>query len=126
MRFRGIAAIRGAAVLGLAVLALAGCSDDEETATNQVPKGNGICLSTTEIDHTQILDGKTIIFFMKNGHPWKNTMAFECPSLKIEDGFAFVTDFSEICSNSQTIRVLRSGNFCELGQFTAYQAPPKP
>jgi hypothetical protein len=115
-----------AAALCVAALALSACSDDEPAATNPSAGSNGVCLQASQIDHTQILDDKTILFFMKSGHPWKNTMNFDCPSLKIEDGFAFVTDFPEICSNSQTIRVLRSGNFCELAQFTPYTPPAKP
>ncbi len=115
-----------AVALAVAGLALAGCSDDEQASTTPAASGNGVCLQSTDIDHTAILDNKTIIFYMKNGHPWKNSLHFDCPSLQIEDGFAYESDFSEICSNAQTIRVLRSGNFCELGQFTPYQAPPKP
>ncbi len=121
----GIAAALGAAGLSLAILALSACSDDEPAPTDATTAGNGVCIQATAIDHTQIVDDRTILFFMKGGQSWKNTMHFDCPSLKIEDGFAFVTDFSEICSNSQTIRVLRSGSLCELGQFTPYTPPPK-
>jgi hypothetical protein len=32
----------------------------------------------------------------------------------------------QVCSNSQTIRVARSGNFCELGQFTPFQVSKMP
>jgi hypothetical protein len=114
---------------GLAVaatLALAGCSDDTQVADAGKPApGNGICIPTTMIDHTEILNDSAIVFYMKGDKPYLNTMAFPCPSLKMEDGFAFVANFSEVCSNSQTIKVLRSGNFCELGQFSVYQPPAK-
>lgn len=116
--------------IGLAVaaaLALAACSGDEQVAdAASKTAGNGVCLPTTQIDHTEILNDSAIIFYMKGGKPYLNTMAFPCPSLKIEDGFTFVADFSEICSNSQTIRVVRSGNFCELGQFSVYEPVAKP
>ncbi len=108
-------------IVTASVLTLAGCSDDpvtEDAGTKTA--GNGVCLQTSDIDHTEILNDSAIVFFMKTGKPYLNTLTFPCPSLKIEDGFAYEADFPEICSNSQTIRVLRSGNFCELGQFTPY------
>ncbi len=110
-----------------AMLALGGCADDE-VADNAAARsgGNGVCLPATQIDHTDILTDDAIVFYMKSGKPYLNKLTFACPSLKMEDGFAFVADFSEICSNSQTIRVLRSGNFCELGQFTPYDPAAKP
>lgn len=112
--------------LGGAMLVLSGCADDPAPVDTGAP-GNGVCLQVTAIDHTEIKDDNTILFFMKGGKAWKNTLTFQCPSLKIEDGFAYQTDLPEICSNMQTIRVLRSGNFCELGQFTPYEtAPAKP
>jgi hypothetical protein len=113
------------ALLGAAMLALAGCSDDTATTAGaQTGGGNGVCLPAAQIDHTEILDDSTIVFYMRSGKAYINKMRFPCSSLKIEDGFAYETDISEVCSASQTIRVLRSGNYCELGQFTPYE-PPK-
>jgi len=113
-------------LLGVAILALAGCSDDDAPATDaqSEPAGNGVCLPTGQIDHTEIVNDSAIVFFMKDGKAYMNAMRIPCPSLKMEDGFAYLADVAEICSSSQTIRVLRSGNFCELGQFTPFQ-PPK-
>jgi hypothetical protein len=109
-----------------AILALAGCSDDAPATDAQAePAGNGVCLPTAQIDHTEIVNDSAIVFFMKDGKAYMNTMRIPCSSLKMEDGFAYIADVPEICSASQTIRVLRSGNFCELGQFTPF-APPKP
>lgn len=116
------------AAASVAFLALAGCSEDQNLAdeSGTAPKpSNGVCLQASQIDHTDILSDSAIVFYMKTGKPYLNTLTFPCPSLKIEGAFAFEADFSEICSNSQTIRVLRSGNFCELGQFTPYDAPAK-
>jgi len=114
-------------LLGAAVLALAGCSDDTAAtdAGGSAGGGNGVCLQASQIDHTDILDDSAIVFYMKTGKPYVNKLRIPCSSLKLEGGFAFESDSSDICSASQTIRVLRSGNFCELGQFTPYD-PPKP
>ena len=112
-------------LMGAALLALAGCSDDEPAVANDSGQaGNGVCLATAQIDHTDIVNDKAIVFFMKDGKAYMNAMGISCPSLQMEGGFTFMTDAVEVCSNSQTIRVKNSGNFCELGQFTPF-APPK-
>jgi Family of unknown function (DUF6491) len=115
-------------LLGATVLALAGCSDDAAPTDAQPAEtaGNGVCLPTAQIDHTEIVNESAIVFFMKDGKAYMNTMRIPCSSLKMEDGFAYTVDVAEVCSNSQTIRVLRSGNFCELGQFTPFQPPKVP
>ena len=114
-------------VLGAAMLALAGCSDDTvaSDAAATGGGGNGVCLPTSQIDHTDIVDDSTIVFYMRTGKPYVNKMSMPCANLKTEDGFAYETDEPQICSASQTIRVARSGNFCELGQFTPYTPPAK-
>ena len=115
-------------LMGAAILALAGCSDDPAPTDTQPAEvaGNGVCLQTSQIDHTDIVNDSAIVFFMKGGKAYMNTMRIPCSSLKMEDGFAYMADVPEICSASQTIRVLRSGNFCELGQFTPFEPPKLP
>ncbi|MDB5396277.1 MAG: hypothetical protein JWM91_3783 [Rhodospirillales bacterium] len=116
-----------AVVAGAAILMLASCSDEPVAANAQSAQaGNGVCLQTSQIEHTQILTDSAILFYMKNGKSFVNTMTIPCSSLTMEDGFTYVNDVLEICSNSQTIRVLRSGNFCELGQFEPFEAPKVP
>ena len=118
--------------VALAALSLGGllmasaCSDDTPpaTETSDSDAQKGICIPTDFIDHSDVVDDQTIIFHMKGGIAWRNTLRFSCTSLKNEGGFAFVTDFPEVCANAQTIRVLRSGILCELGQFTPYTPPP--
>jgi len=113
--------------LGALTLLLGGCSDDAaSTDANAVPAGNGVCLPVNQIDRTDILDDSAILFYMKDGKTWLNTMRFPCPSLKIEGGFTYQPDTQEICSNAQTIRVVPSGGLCELGQFTRFTPPPMP
>ncbi len=111
-----------------AILGLAGCSDDPASTDAQPAEvaGNGVCLQSSQIDRTDIVNDSAIVFFMKDGKAYMNTMRIPCPSLKMEDGFAYLNDVPEICSASQTIRVLRSGNFCELGQFTLFDPPKIP
>ena len=122
--YRG--ALAAFSVCGL--LGAAACSDEPaaQTADSSLPHGNGICIQTQFVDHTDIPDDRTIIFHMKGGVMWKNTLPFSCSSLRSEGGFAYVNSIPEICSNQQTIQVLRSGILCELGQFTPYMPPGSP
>ncbi|HEX4508134.1 MAG TPA: hypothetical protein VH722_20575 [Alphaproteobacteria bacterium] len=114
-------------VMGAALLALAGCSDDEPAVANDSGgAGNGVCLATAQIDHTDIVNDSAIVFFMKDGKAYMNAMRIPCSSLQMEGAFAYETDAPEVCSNSQTIRVKNSGNFCELGQFTPFTPPKVP
>lgn len=115
-----------AMVLAATLLALAGCSDDVDTTAEATPKGNGICLRTDDVDHTEIINDGAILFHMKAGKPYLNTLRYPCPSLTMEGGFTYETPAPEICSEAQTIRVLRSGNFCELGQFTPFEVSTPP
>ena len=118
-----------AVFLALGLLALAGCADDtpppDETSSG-APVSNGVCLAVPQIDHTEIMSDTAIIFVMKDGKTYTNTLPMPCPSLTMENGFTYLNDAVEICSNAQTIRVARSGNFCELGQFTQFQASKLP
>ena len=115
-------------LLGAMILALAGCSDDAAPTDAQPAEtaGNGVCLPTAQIDHTEIVNESAIVFFMKDGKAYMNAMGISCPSLQMEGGFTFMTDAVEVCSNSQTIRVKNSGNFCELGQFTPFTPAKMP
>jgi len=74
------------------------------------------------IDHTHVVDARTILFYMRDGKIWKNTLRERCPALMFH-GFTFVTHQDEICSNAQSIRVVESGEVCQLGVFTPY--PPQ-
>ena len=111
---------------------LAGCANPPQAAGTRAA-GN-VCIQTYQIDHTTIPDDSTILFHMKGGKIWKNSLSFRCPDLKFQGGFQYSTDISEICSNLQTIRVIeqgggpgpRFGAVCQLGEFTPYTPPPKP
>lgn len=75
------------------------------------------------IDHTHYGNARTLLFYMRDGKVWVNTLKTPCPGLAFH-GFDFVTHQDEICSNAQAIRVIESGETCELGEFTPYTPPP--
>ncbi len=82
-----------------------------------------VCLKSHYIDRTTVLSPTTILFRMKGGKVWRNTLRTPCPGLKF-NGFAYVLrGDDEICGGMQTIRVLQTHAICQLGPFTPEPAP---
>jgi hypothetical protein len=111
--------VTAAALAGLMVLG--GC--DTPAAPTGTMAAAPICLPTYLIDHTHPVDDSTLLFTMRDGKVWKNTLLDPCVGLKIEQGFTYEVANDKICSNLQTIRVLRFGSICRLGDFTP--VPPE-
>jgi hypothetical protein len=83
------------------------------------------CVSPRDIQSTTPISDREIVFRMRNGKIWKNTLSANCPGLKFEGGFSWTIRGDTVCANLQTIEVLRRGNACLLGEFSAY-TPPAP
>jgi hypothetical protein len=82
-----------------------------------------ICLKADEVDHTQVLNDHQILFYMRGKKVWLNTLDGRCATLPIQEGFAWSSFFPEYCANVETIRVIRTGEVCKLGEFTHYEKP---
>lgn len=96
-----------------ALIALVGCTE------KPAPDGQQqTCLPTYQIDHTQIVDKSTILFHMRDGHVWKNTLPQPCGGLMTSDGFAYEPRADQLCDNLEHIHVLRTGSVCMLGAFS--------
>lgn len=77
------------------------------------------CLQAGRVDHTKILDDKTILFHMKAGKQvYRNTLTHKCSGLKFNDGFAYSASGNSICKGQQ-IKVINTmgGSVCSLGEF---------
>lgn len=84
-----------------------------------------VCIDTMRIDHTRTPNNRTILFYMKDGKVWKNTLPQFCSGLAFY-GFSYSpTPPHQLCSNMETIRVIHSGSVCMLGAFTPYTPPKK-
>jgi hypothetical protein len=81
------------------------------------------CLQASSVDSTGVIDEKTILFHMRNGTVWKNTLRQSCPNLKFQRGFSEIVRGGEICANKQIISVLGTRNPCQLGAFTLVSKP---
>lgn len=79
-----------------------------------------VCISTRDIQNSKPKDdGTAITFTMKDGSVWRNDLNGRCPDLKF-NGFVWTirNPGDTVCENEQTIRVLQSGEICQLGKFT--------
>jgi hypothetical protein len=82
-----------------------------------------ICLSTRNIANTSPSpDGTAITFRMTDGSVWRNDLRGRCPDLKW-DGFSWASSdpMERVCANEQTLRLMRTGEVCALGNFTQLQ-----
>ena len=87
------------------------------------------CIDLIRIDRSEVVDDQTILFHMKGGKIWKNTLPYKCPRLGFEKAFSHKTSINRLCS-IDTITVLDTsarlpGATCGLGKFEAYTPPPK-
>jgi len=88
--------------------------------------GKPVCLDVNRIDHTEILNDHQILFYMNGKKVWLNTLSNRCTTLTRQDGFAWESSLPKYCENVELIRILRSGQVCQLGAFTPYVKQPKP
>ena len=81
-----------------------------------------VCLTSYLIQNTTVPDSRTILFHMRDGTTWRNTLRNSCPDLKWY-GFVYVVPgTTEVCENLLAVRVFRTGTTCLLGKFT--REPP--
>jgi hypothetical protein len=115
-----------AAIAILAAVA-AGPATAQQTGP-QTPTGP-VCLQPAlvpkePIPRTKVLDPQTVLFYTREGQIWKNRLKTPCRGLMLH-GFVMVGREGEICSNATSIRVLESGETCQLGAFTPYTPSPQ-
>lgn len=105
--------------MGAAALALAATAASAQPAT--VSSSGNVCLKTIQIDHTQVPNAHTILFYMKDRKVWQNTLKNgDCVGLRF-NGFIYEpTPPDQICGNLQIIRAIQTGSVCMLGDFTPY------
>jgi hypothetical protein len=85
-----------------------------------------VCIDSYRIDSTNAPDSHHLIFKMKDGTKWTNTLKSACPGLRF-NGFVYEpTAGRQVCANLQTIRVLDGGGVCMLGAFEKTSTPNKP
>jgi hypothetical protein len=93
------------------------CGLASTAAFGATEPGNRMCLRAIEIDHTTTLDAKTILFHMRDGNVWRNTLRSPCNDLKFS-GYVEEIRGGTICANQQLLRTIETGKTCRLGDFS--------
>jgi hypothetical protein len=114
-------------VLLLGATTLAGCSTLTAPGSIENAKAKPVCLASYQIENTNVPNDSTILFYMRDGSVWKNTLTSPCFGLKLDTrGFTYApTDpgSDTICSNLVTIHTNTFHNVCLLGAFTQVSPP---
>lgn len=101
-----------------AIAALLVLSMGPAVAQAPAPPAGHVCLSLREIQRTETPDDHTILFHMRDGKIWRNTLKQNCPMLRISPWAQVLPNGEMVCGNQQFIHVLQTGNTCTLGEFT--------
>lgn len=81
------------------------------------------CIYQPNIDHTKILDDRTILFFMRTRVTYQNTLPETCYSLYAEKRFTYGSaSMHRLCAGNLVLTDLTPGavsrgNLCKLGLF---------
>ena len=81
------------------------------------------CVSIQRISRTEIIDDRTVLFYMRGGDIYQNILANRCPGLAREKRFAYETALNRLCQLDSLAVLysegggLREGPRCGLGMF---------
>jgi len=119
MKIRSIILTGVFSALSLSALAPAHAEDEIE----QMEDGGERCIDTRRISTTKVVDAQTILFHMRGGVIYRNTLPIKCSALAREKRFSYRTSISRLC-DVDVVTVLTnmggglsSGPSCGLGKF---------
>ena len=102
------------------VAALAAADLPAETSAETPAVSTRDCLTTYNIRSTAVLDDQTILFQLRNGSVWKNTLDFSCQSLGFREAFSYESHGTQLCAMDR-IKVFEpygsAGVSCGLNKF---------
>ena len=108
-------------MLLLAAPALAQPAAPQPSSQTPVPETRN-CLALPQISSSNVVDGQTIDFRLRDGSVWRSRLPRSCPGLNFERAFSYTTSIAQLC-NVDIIRVIVQGNpslvgmSCGLGKF---------
>lgn len=93
-----------------------GVSAQSDEAFDRTPEP---CITVSRIDDTDIIDDRTIIFFMRGKRIYRNYLPHTCPRLAIEDRFGYRVTGARVCRGDTLTVLPRVGlaTYCQLGEF---------
>ena len=81
------------------------------------------CINMNRIERTDVIDDRTVAFYLRGGALYVNRLPHRCPGLRSRQAFMYKNTTNTLCS-IDTIRVLdsfggtlRPGVGCGLGEF---------
>ena len=81
------------------------------------------CINMNRIERTDVIDDRTVAFYLRGGDIYVNRLPHRCPGLRSRQAFMYKNTTNTLCS-IDTIRVLdsfggtlRPGVGCGLGEF---------
>lgn len=81
-----------------------------------------VCLNTRDIERTDAVSDRSILFYMRDGKIWRNDLRAACPMLRVSSYTEKLTS-DLVCANQQFIHVTLTGDDCALGDFTEVATP---
>jgi len=105
-----------------AIAALLLFSIGPAVAQAPAPNPGHVCLSIREVQRTETPDDRTIVFHMRDGKIWRNTLKQNCPMLRTSPYTQVLHNGDMVCANQQFIHVMQTGNTCTLGEFAPVDA----
>ena len=106
------------AIAGLLLLSVGPAAAQDQASVPGASSPARICLDLREVQRTETPDDRTILFHMRDGKIWRNTLKQNCPMLRISPYTQVLQNGERVCANQQFIHVLQTGNTCTLGEFT--------
>jgi hypothetical protein len=120
-----------ASLLGLLLASPAWAQDDSEAAAaadnaaavEDIDREPVKCISPRSIDRTEVIDARTVVFYMRGRDIYRNQLSRDCPQLVREKRFSYELSTNRLC-DVDVITVLeywgsdlRKGVSCGLGLF---------
>ena len=92
-------------------------------ADDDAKEGGERCVDTRRVVRSEVVDDQTILFYMRNGVIYRNTLPKRCRPLAHEERFSYSTRSSRLCYFDRITIVydhgsgLTSGPSCALGRY---------
>jgi hypothetical protein len=122
----------GASALLLALNAHGADDVSKKSTANSAGRGNAErCIQISRIDHTQVVDDQNIVFHMRGGKAYNNSLPERCIGLKAANAFKYSTSQSQLCNVdiisvwSQSVGEVVPGASCGLGMFEPIEGKKK-
>jgi len=95
-------------IAGVGLAAFAGSHAQNErnsSGDDEVDRDAMNCISLPSIDHTEVIDDRTILFYERGSRVYRNYLPQECPGLEREKRFLYEVRSNRLCA-TDTVSVL--------------------